>query len=158
MGISTKLHYLEHCVCIHSAHGGHHYHCLCPVKLGPPHQPRAPFQQGLGPPVPVWTSQGVPFPTWATALPLPGQWLTPPQEAPTRSELEPPRQHVIPHAGRSLPTNPLLPQHWSLGWKPESCIATATMFQLTCKKKLKDFPPALPAITTGLISASCSQA
>lgn len=45
-----------------------------------------------------------------------------------------------------------------LGVETQSCIATATMFQLTCKNESKAFPPALPATTTGLISAPCSQA
>lgn len=106
-----ELHYLEHRVCLHSAHGWHH--CPCPAKLGPPHapahQPRAPFQLGLGPPVPVWASQGVSFSTSATALPLPGHracwsslwWLISAEEAPATSELEPPRHHMTPHAGRT---------------------------------------------------------
>lgn len=151
-----ELHYWEHHVCIHSAHGRHH--CPCPAKLGPPHgpahQPRAPFQllcghEFLSELSRRYLSSHQPqlCPCLATEPVGPAS-----VEAPTTSELEPPRHHVTPRAGRNLATNPLLPQHWSLGWEPESCIATATISSL-CVKRQK---PALPA--TSLISASCSQA
>lgn len=128
---------------LHSAHGG--CHCPCPAKPELPHAPaytpRAPFQLGLGPPVPsifLHISHSS-APAWPQSLLVqPLWWLTPAGEAPTTSELEPPGHHVTPRAGRGLPTNPLLPQHWSLVWKPQSCIATCSSSHV--KRNTKLFP------------------